>query len=145
MYTSRLVKTIENLSSRQRESFKTFVISPYFNQHEKTIELLELILDELEKPKPQLDRAKVFKRLFPKQTYEEQKIQNVMSYLMRLHHRFLAFQYFEGQQLEEQLSTIQQAYLENQLDIFTNRAKFFDRSIKKRNVLDSHYYFYQYR
>ncbi len=145
MYSSRLIKTLENLPNRQQELFKSFVISPYFNQHDQTIKLLEIILKELDKPKPQLDKGVVFKKLFPKKEYDEQKIHNVMSYLMRLYHRFLAYQQFEEQSLQEQFSTIQQAYSDNQLDVFTNRSKLFERTIEKREVLDGDFYFYQYR
>ena len=49
MKSSRLVRLIEHLPKKKREKFLLFVKSPYFNQHEKTIELLELILSQVDK------------------------------------------------------------------------------------------------
>ena len=71
MQQSRLIRAISDLSLRQREQFRQFVVSPYFNQHEKTIALLEIILRELRRKEPQLDREKVFKKLFPKKKEEQ--------------------------------------------------------------------------
>ncbi len=145
MNQSRLVKSLEKLSNREKELFHDFVISPYFNQHEKTIELLSLILEELPKASPQLSRMSIFQRLFPKKKYDEQKLHNVMSYLMRLFHRFLAFQQFEGTIFEEQLSTIEKSYTDSRWDMFKNRSKFFERTAKQYKKLDSEYHHAQYR
>lgn len=145
MQQSRLIRAINNLSSRQQEQFRNFVISPYFNQHEKTIELLEIIQAELKKKEPNLDREAVFKKLFPKQEYEEQKIHNVMSYLMRLYHKFLAHEHFENQQLAEQLFTLEEAYETGRWDVFKNRAKFLEKTLEQHPSQDSQYHYVQYR
>jgi len=146
MRQSRLVKRLENLDSRQKEQFSKFVNSPYFNQHDKTVKLLNLIFIALEKQKPtNLERAKIFQKLYPQEKYEEQKLHNVMSYLMRLYHRFLALQRFEGQEFEESVSTLEQAYKESELDVFTNRSKLFEKTIKDHLTTDSHYYLSVFR
>ncbi len=145
MQQSRLIRAISDLSLRQREQFRQFVVSPYFNQHEKTIALLEIILRELRRKEPQLDREKVFKKLFPKKKYEEQKIHNVMSYLMRLYHQFLATEQFRSQPLREQLFTLEEAYDSGSWDIFKNRSKYLEKSLKKHPSLDSQYHYVQYR
>ncbi len=145
MNQSRLVKSLEKLSNREKDLFKDFVISPYFNQHEKTIELLDIILEELAKNTPQLSRLSVFERLFPSKQYDEQKLHNVMSYLMRLFHRFLAFQRFEHDTFDEQLSTITKSYKDSRWDMFKNRSKFFERTTKQYPTLDSNFHHAQYR
>lgn len=145
MRQSRIVKIIENLSTRQQEQFKNFVSSPYFNQHEKTIELLEIILSELNRKRPRLDKQKVFAQLFPKKAYKEQNLHNVMSYLMRLYHRFLAIQSFEKKSLSNALSTVQEAYENGQLEVFKNRAKLLSKSLEKEEVRDEHYYYTYYQ
>ena len=80
MRQSRLVKRLENLDSRQKEQFSKFVNSPYFNQHDQTSKLLDLIYIALEKQKPaNLEREKIFQKLYPKEKYEEQRLHNVSS------------------------------------------------------------------
>ncbi len=145
MQGSRLVKVLEQLNSREKELFRQFVISPYFNQHQKTIALLTLIFDELDKIHPNLQKEKVFKKLFPKETYEEQKLQNTMSYLMRLYHRFLAIQNFEEQEIVEQLHIVQKAFKINNLEVFTNRSKLLEKNLQKHTQRDSTYYLVQYQ
>ncbi|NJK83434.1 MAG: hypothetical protein HC912_06050 [Saprospiraceae bacterium] len=145
MQSSRLIKVLALLSSREKELFKQFVVSPYFNQHQKTIALLDIIFDEIEKIHPNLEKAKVFKKLFPKEIYDEQKLQNTMSYLMRLYHRFLAIQNFEEHELTEQLHTVQKALKINNLEIFTNRSKLLEKHLQKYPTQDNEYYLLQYQ
>ena len=42
MEQSRLIKTIVELNTREREQFSLFVSSPYYNLHKKTTEFLDI-------------------------------------------------------------------------------------------------------
>ena len=88
MKQSRIVKHIGELSQNEREKFNLFIKSPYFNQHKPTTKLLSIILKHLKKPASDFSREKVCAQLFPKQAYDDQKLHNVMSYLMKLFHQF---------------------------------------------------------
>ena len=145
MENSRLVRYIQALTSKQRDKFHQFVISPYFNQHKKTIELLEIILKELDKSKPRLSKVAVHSRLFPKENYQEQHLHNVMSYLKKLYYRFLSFHHFEEQNLEEEVMTLVSAYENNQFDVLKNRGKQLEKRLKQQNYKDSDYYLANYR
>ena len=145
MYQSRLFKYIYQLSLKEREEFHRFVISPYFNQHKKTILLLEIILKGIEAPEKYLNKEKVFKKLYPKLSYNEQKLYNTMSYLLKLYHRFLAYQYVEQKPFWEQLYTIEQAYLKHQFDLFKNRANQLNKALDKYPVRNSHIHYVKYR
>ena len=79
MEQSRLIKTIVELNTREREQFSLFVSSPYYNLHKKTTEFLEIVLKQLQIGKLELlEKEKIFKKLFPKDPYDEQKIHNLM-------------------------------------------------------------------
>ncbi|MEM0993742.1 MAG: hypothetical protein AAF847_05265 [Bacteroidota bacterium] len=146
MRQSRLVKRLENLGSRDKDRFSKFVNSPYFNQHDKTTQLLNLIYIAFEKGRPALlEREKIFKKLFPKEPFNEQRLHNVMSYLMRLYHRFLAYEKIESQHFEEAVATMEQAYDSDQFDVFTNRAKLFEKILKEHQAQDEHYYYHRLR
>ncbi len=141
---SKIIKYIKDLPAREREQFCQFVASPYFNQHDKTKELLDIILENQEHANGALEREQLFKRLFPKERFDEQKLHNVMSYLKKLYHRFLAQQYFEKQPLLEQLFTARAAYEATQFDLFTNRAKQLEKSIEQNTHHNGDYYYVNY-
>ena len=98
MRESRLVRQIEELSSREQERFRLFVESPYFNKHKKTSQLLSAILKRLSLKRKKLSKEEIFAHLFPKEAFDDQRLHNVMSYLKRLYFRFLSIRYFEEQE-----------------------------------------------
>lgn len=142
---SKIIKHIGDLSAKDRERFVQFVGSPYFNQHEKTKELLDVILQNLEHPNGSLDRDKLFKRLFPREVFDEQKLHNVMSYLKKLYHRFLAQQFYEKQAFQEQLFTLESAYEHHHFSLFTNRVKALEKAIEQHPYRDNNFHFTNYR
>ena len=71
MQQSKLVQHLEALPGKERERFRTFVYSPYFNQHQKTIELLNLLLDYVNgKNGRPITREWIFESLFPSEGNE---------------------------------------------------------------------------
>ena len=124
MEQSRLIKTIVELNTREREQFSLFVSSPYYNLHKKTTEFLDIILKQLQIGKLELlEKEKIFRKLFPKDPYDEQKIHNLMSGLRKLLLRFLALQQYECKENVEEIFAMEWAYKRNQFELLTNRAK----------------------
>lgn len=145
MQHSKLVRYIRDLSAKKRERFRQFVCSTYFNQHQKTIDLLEYILKQIERSNPKLENEQVFKHLFPRQKYQEQKLHNIMSYLKKHYHRFLAFEHFEEQEFTEQVYTIEAAFESNQFDLLKNRAKQLGKKLGQHNKKGSDFLYANYR
>lgn len=143
--SSKIVRYIQQLSAKDRERFYLFVSSPYFNQHDKTRELLDLILEKIENVGQILDREKIYKRLFPREAFDEQKLHNVMSYLKKLYNRFLAQQHYEKQPFREQLYTLEAAYDMNALDILLNRAKVLEKAFEQQSYQDNNFHYTNYR
>lgn len=145
MQDSKLIKNIRDLPNKSRQRFKTYVNSPYFNQHEKTIELLNYIYKYLDKNPKRLDRHAVFKKLFPKQEYTEQLLFNTMSSLKKLLHGFLAQQRYEEQDFIEDLYLLEATYHNNQFDLLKNRAKQLNRRLDNHPYQDAEHYYTQFR
>ncbi|MCB9273995.1 MAG: hypothetical protein H6564_08130 [Lewinellaceae bacterium] len=145
MEQSRLAKHLQALSPRNRERFRQFVNSPYFNQHEKTAELLSLVLDCIDSKPEGLTKKYVFRKLFPGQPYEEQQVHNLMSYLRKLYLRFMAYEHLEQRRYHEKLYTLEAAYNSHQFDILTNRGKQLQKKLREDAVHDSDYFFTYYR
>lgn len=145
MYQSRLVQHIRELSSKKRERFRQFVHSPYFNQHDRTIALLDFILKKLDGRPGGLSKERAHKALFPGEGFNEQQLYNVMSYLNKLYYRFMAAEYTEKQRYLESIFTLEEAFDNHQFDIMTNRGKQLMKRLKKDPVHDSAYFQTSYR
>lgn len=145
MQDSKLIKNLKELEKKTRLRFKTYVNSPYFNQHKKTIDLLHYLLKHIDGRPKKLEREIVFKALFPGQAFDEQQVFNIMSSLKKLFHSFLAQQRYEDKKFDEDLFLLEAAYTNNQFDLLKNRAKQFDKKLKNCAFHDSTYYYTQYR
>lgn len=145
MKDSKLVKYISELGPRDRERLRQLVQSPFFNQHKPTIDLLELILKSVAKGDAPLNREKVYQKIFPKSTFDEQKLHNVMSNLKKLFHRFLAIDYIEKQPLLEDLYTLEATFERNQFELMNNRAKLLEKHLADQKYEDYFFHHAHYR
>ncbi|GJM34028.1 MAG: hypothetical protein DHS20C18_30290 [Saprospiraceae bacterium] len=109
------------------------------------MELLDIILKGLGNKKSGLEKPKVFKKLFPKIEYDEQKLHNVMSYLKKLFFRFISIQHFEKQDFQEPLMTLEAAFSNNQFGLLKNRGKQFEKELAKYPYQGSDYFYANYR
>ncbi|MEM1215834.1 MAG: hypothetical protein AAGJ82_09130 [Bacteroidota bacterium] len=123
MQDSKLLKGLRNLTAKQRQRFKVYVNSAYFNQHKLSIKLLNYIYKHIDKRPQKLARELVFAVLFPGEAYEEQALFNQMSALKKLFHRFLAQQQYEAQHFQEDTFLLKASLDNNQYELLTNRAK----------------------
>ena len=145
MYQSKLVEHLRGLPTKDREQFRQFVNSPYFNQHKKTKQLLDIILKKVDGKPQGLAKEKVFRKVFPDKPYDEQQLYNVMSYLNKLLYRFMAHEHLQKQRYQEPMLTIEEAYENHQFDIMTNRGKQLKKRLCQDPVHDSEYHFTNYR
>ena len=145
MEQSKIVKHIKELSPKSRDRFLQLILSPYFNQHRQTTQLVKIILDSIDHPKRKLEKEKVFNKLFPGEKFNEQRLHNILSYIKRLYVRFIAFEQMEQYPFLEQVLALEAAYEHNQFDLLINRAKQLKKSLKKLPHHNSHYHFAQFR
>ncbi len=144
-HSIKLIHYLESLSLADRERFQAFVHSPYFNQHQKTTELLDYIIEHLSGQADQLSRERIFEALFPGEEYQDQQIYNLLSYLKKLYQKFLAHQNLEKSPLIEQRFTLEEAFRLNQFDLLDSRAKKLEKQLQKLGYRDSEYHLTHYR
>ncbi|TVR79460.1 MAG: hypothetical protein EA412_06575 [Chitinophagaceae bacterium] len=95
MQNSKLIQTIRSLGKVDLNRLKAFVESPYYNKHINVIELMQYIYNCYPGfDTGQLERKKVYKSLFPGQTYDYSKLSHLMNYLQELTEHFLAAEAF---------------------------------------------------
>ncbi len=96
MQNYKLIEVLKSLDRKEIKRFGEFVASPYFNKNENVIRLFEAV----SKYHPAFDNRnltteKLFKKLFPKDTYDYHKINNVISDLYKISEKFLAMKHYE--------------------------------------------------
>lgn len=145
MEQSKIVKYLAELPAKSRERFRQFALSPYFNQHDQTTELIGIILEALDQPKLKLNRQKIFRKLFPGEEFDEQRLHNLLSYVKKLYVRFLAYEEMERYPFLEPVLALEGAYERNQFDLLINRSKYLEKVLKKHPYRDSQHHYARYR
>ncbi len=109
---NKLVLILKQLDTSLQKQFGLFVDSPYFNKHKNMRQLLKLLLAEAPKFKAEkLGKQLLFKAVFPEQSYQPQKISDLLTYLFRLFGQFASiheFQQDKNQQSVNRLKFYQQ-------------------------------------
>lgn len=87
-------KIISQFNKQEIFRIKKFLNSPYFNQREDVKVLFEIIVSE-----PEITQMEAFSRLFPGDSYDNQKLRLVRSYLFRLIEKYLLIREFSEDEL----------------------------------------------
>jgi len=101
MKENKTIKAVKQLSPQELTWFWEFVHSPYFNKHENLRKLMDILVavapgfDEKD-----LEMKGVFKKIFPKEKFNAQKLSDLLTYLYRLYEKFLM--QLESESNEEQ-------------------------------------------
>lgn len=93
MKGTKLIIELSTLSKVELNAFGRYVASPFFNANDTCVRFLNI----LERYYPEFEnkavhREKIFKKLFPKQKYNEQQLRYAMTDLTRLLEDFMAYQ-----------------------------------------------------
>lgn len=91
MYNSKLLQLLEALDSSQKESLKKWVQSPVHLQHEKTQNLLLILLSKRKFTPRTVARKTIFAQLCPQQAYQEKQLNYWMSYATKQVESFIEF------------------------------------------------------
>ncbi len=99
MYKSKLIEILRTFNKEELKSFNDFIRSPYYNKRKE----LHTFYDYLHQCAPQfekeaVDRHLVFKKIAPKQEYDEKWLGYMMSYLNKLAEQFIQIKQYEKDQ-----------------------------------------------
>ncbi len=116
MHQSKLIQTLKILNAPELRRFGEYVHSPYFNKHDNTTRLCEVLLEEAPKyESPRLERETLYKELFPDGPYKMQRLNDVFTYLYRLLESFLQQSIYDSRTRDQSLY-LAQAYSARKLD-----------------------------
>ncbi len=138
----KVIEFLKMLDNWEMNQFSEFVNSPFFNKHVETKTAFGFIAQQIKKRKA-IDKKSLFQQLYPEQTYDVQKISNILSYIMKLLEQFISFK--QQQQTDKSSSQL------NLLRFLSERSSnhYFEqefRNIKKHqeNALNSFYAYQLY-
>lgn len=104
MIKSKLVITFKKLTKEDLRALRKFVRSPYFNQREDVILLLDYLDQRLNhSTRLQPTEEEAFSRLYPEEQYDSAKLKSVMHFLLSVIKRYLTIQAIEGDELTWQM------------------------------------------
>ncbi|MEM6394709.1 MAG: hypothetical protein AAF741_00075 [Bacteroidota bacterium] len=137
MANGKLTRQLSAMDGRERERFRQFVNSPYFNQHEPTKKLLDNILESLPIGEQALSRERLHRKVFGRSVeYQEQRLADVMSSLMKLLSKFLAVEQLEEDSFLSEVLTMKRAEALGRYSLLKSRDKRLRRLIARSDHRD---------
>ncbi len=100
---SKLIRSLSALPPTELSRFRDFVHSPFFNKHEPTQYLADYLLLH-QSSWGEVTKQELSSELFPGEPFREALVNNIMSNLTQLLHRFLAQLGLEDEDMEEELA-----------------------------------------
>ena len=98
MQNSKFTDLLKTLTPIELRWFVEYVHSPIFNKHERLIKLIDVFYQQAPSYiAKELDRKNLFSFLFPREKYKEQKISDLISYLVKLLEEFVAYLRYKKQ------------------------------------------------
>ncbi len=149
MLNKKLLEVIQRLSPFERKRLRLFLLSPYFNSGNRSIEVTDLwdliIANNAEESAPQLQKEQVFKQFYPDLTFESKvksPLDSLTSELFRLVRLFLQQDHWEKtRQSTNELLVLAKFYRKHGLeDRFSQNFQLI-RNIHSENIKkDASYY-----
>lgn len=142
MYGSPILSILQSLSEKEMRLCTDFVQSPIYNKHEKVTELFLL----LKKMHPNFEESKVhkeiiFKKLYVKQPYNDQQMRNLMSQLLGVLRRFLAFVNLQNTRHWEQLLWTEEMVNRQLREVAQTALTKLEADIEQSQQANEHYLF----
>jgi hypothetical protein len=149
---SKLITLLRQCSAYELNRFKRFVESPYLNENEELVHLLDIILPALksrEEQQPlnskQLNKKVVWEKLYPGQKFKDIKLRRLSSDLTQLAFQFM---YNESLKEEPQHQQIRLMDLMNQKKLdkhFRGLRRQFEKEMEALPWQNAPFHFYHFR
>lgn len=139
---SKLMAVLSNLSRKEQNALRKFLLSPYFNQREDVIQLFEILVknhkNSVELPK----KEAIFKKIYPKKQFSDQTCRLLMSYLFKLVEQFLGVQEILEDETNLELKKAA-SYRKHKMPIFFQRSlNKIETDLEKSPLRNSQYFQY---
>lgn len=141
MKNTKLITLLQKMSSTELRRFHEYVFSPFFNKNRKVQLLLNILLEySPEFDSSFLDKKVVFEKIFMDQSYDELKINNVISDLLQLLYGYLAQKHFSQQSLLQKKYVLKELFQKDAPQHFGKTIRRY-RQLEEKNTERSFDYF----
>lgn len=127
MQGSQLIDILSGFSKKEVREFRKWLLSPMHNQREDVIALFDYLLEKehlLDESK--IEKAFVFKKLFPKTPYDDARMRQTMYFLQKCIEEFLIYKELQISETR-QLLALAEAYRRRNLD------RLFEKTLRNLN------------
>ncbi|MBI2269996.1 MAG: hypothetical protein HYU69_06500 [Bacteroidetes bacterium] len=145
MNNSKLIELYKSLDSIEKRRFREYIESPFFNSNNSVVKLNRYILDSVGADKDnEPDKIRAYYYLFGKENYNDQKIRDVMSFLMRHLEAFVSYLKFEKDELLQKELLMVELRERNLDKHFISNTNEYLKKIQEKKLNDSDYFYERY-
>jgi hypothetical protein len=141
MEKSKLIDVIKTFSKEEIKSFNDFVRSPFFNKEKVLIRLADYLLQYYPVySSPEIEKERVFSRLYPGKRYNAGLMRNVISDLLRLAEGFLSMKNFQSDNIKKELHVLEEFYNRKLWKHFQKQKEKTDNELEKNGIKNRLYF-----
>ena len=145
MERSKLVKILKTLTAKEMRQFREYVHCPVHNKHKQLKRLIDLIAEAYPNfNSGRLSKKVIYHKLFPHNTYNEQRLFDLMSYLVSLSEEYLAFSQYQRNRNEQRIYLLK-AYREKGLDkLFYREMNRLQEKLEDHVTKDEDFFYHRF-
>ncbi len=145
MHNSKLFHELKTLSIKELKGFEKYLNSPFFNSND-TLKLLFSIIENFHPTyvHKDIERELLFKKLFPKDTFDEKKIRYAVSDLTKLLEDYLLYTEFKKDSILNKHFLLKSLSERNIEKYFLQTLEETSLSQEKSQYRNIDYYYHQY-
>lgn len=145
MKNTRIAELLKTFNEKELKGLGDFISSKYFNQNEKIVKLFEI----LEKSAPEfdsdeIDKEKLFVKIFGKKKYEDEKMRTLISNLMKLCKKYLIQLDIESKAQQSNLHLLEQLKIRGQKNLFDYEYNKMKTALEQYSFREREYYWIKY-
>ena len=141
MVDSQLVRILKTFSGLEQKLLKKWVLSPYHNQREDVVLLLEHIIKLLKNDKIEsISKEKAFKKVFPNQSYDDAKIRQTMHFLLKSVEEFLSYEELTKDEVKTEIALARNYRRRGLKKPFEKTLKKAEKIQSSNKIKDGNYY-----
>ena len=138
MKNSAIIAVLKTLDKKECREFHKWLTSPFFNQRQDVLDLFQYLIaaNHLEEEKF-LEKERIYRKLFPKESYDDAKIRQTIHFLNRQLEQFLAFKEIENDEYAYSVAYLKSLRKRNVPAVFQKKFNALRRAGLGNKTLDS--------
>src|SRR5438876_5759997 len=140
MVKSKAIDILKTFNGAELKRFRDYIRSPFHNKNKNVINLFEI----LRKALPEfanLDKEKIYQKLFPGKKYNDIVMRILMSDIIRLSEEFLAYTAYEKKPLEEKKFLLDELKVRGLDSLYGNNFRLAENLLRGSHKIDNFYFF----